>query len=275
ADCISCHDIGGSAPKINVSMLNNSLSLHQNIQNYSEIGNPYSGVSDTNKICWACHVNDSTYPATLGTHGDRLGDFNGIPVYTCEDCHIGSEPTNLTGKAPDVFEHFFSGAELKAGNSTDNMSSCVVCHNLSEMKLTVTVPAGVSDPGNASYLIAHYGKKRTDLRTWDGGVNCSYCHQDSGNAFADTSIMVNPTFNASVPEHSLNATNFGSTSPNCTNGSCHNGGWMHNVSLAKPDFAVENSTVCTVCHDGTYPVTTGVKDLHNNSLNCTECHLLV
>ncbi|MDW7777374.1 MAG: hypothetical protein SCH39_13700, partial [Methanosarcinales archaeon] len=73
----------------------------------------------------------------------------------------------------------------------------------------------------------------------------------------------------------MNATNFGSTSPNCTNGSCHNGGWMHNVSLAKPDFAVENSTVCTVCHDGTYPVTTGVKDLHNNSLNCTECHLSV
>ncbi|MCL7414356.1 MAG: hypothetical protein M8353_12220, partial [ANME-2 cluster archaeon] len=204
ADCISCHDIGGSTPKINVTALNNSLSLHQNIQNYTEIGNPYSGVSDTNKICWACHVNDSTYPATLGTHADRLGDFNSVAVYTCEDCHISSEPTNLTGKAPDVFEHFYSGEELKAGNSSSNMSSCVVCHNLTEMKLLSSGPVGADAPTNDTYLISHYGKKRTDLRTWSGGVNCSYCHQ-AGSAFNSTSIMVNPTFNASVPEHSLNA----------------------------------------------------------------------
>ncbi|MDW7728299.1 MAG: hypothetical protein SCH70_14570, partial [Candidatus Methanoperedens sp.] len=143
------------------------------------------------------------------------------------------------------------------------------------MRLLSSGPTGADAPTNDTYLISHYGKKRTDLRTWSGGVNCSYCHQ-ADSAFNSTSIMVNPTFNASVPEHSLNAGAFGSASPNCTNSSCHNGGWMHNQSLTKPVLALENSTVCTACHDGSsYPVTTGAKELHNGTLNCTECHLLV
>ncbi|MCL7414368.1 MAG: hypothetical protein M8353_12285, partial [ANME-2 cluster archaeon] len=124
-------------------------------------------------------------------------------------------------------------------------------------------------PTNDTYLISHYGKKRTDLRTWSGGVNCSYCHQDSGSAFAASNIMVNPTFNASVPEHSVN-TPYSSTGPNCTNTSCHYGGWMHNASLTKPTLVLENSTLCTGCHD---TAITGAKEMHNGTLNCTECHL--
>ncbi|MCL7412594.1 MAG: hypothetical protein M8353_03130 [ANME-2 cluster archaeon] len=279
-DCISCHDIGGSAPKINFTAMNDSRSIHQNIQNSSDINNPYGTVNDTNKICWACHINNATYPATVTSHADRLGEFNGIEPYTCEECHAGTnKPANLSGPGviPAVVEHFYGGDELKAGNGTDNMSSCVVCHNLTEMKLLDIGPAGAdpADRTNDSYLIAHYGRKRTDLRTWSGGVNCSYCHQ-AGSAFNSTSIMLNPTFNASVPDHSLNASSWGATSPNCTNASCHNGGWMHNMSLTKPVLVLENTTLCTGCHDGvSYPVTTGAKEQHNGSVNCTECHLAV
>ncbi|MCL7414428.1 MAG: hypothetical protein M8353_12600, partial [ANME-2 cluster archaeon] len=96
------------------------------------------------------HIDNGTYPSTLTSHGDRLGDFNGIEPYTCEECHVGTNiPANLSGAGiiPVVVEHFYSGAELKAGNSTDNMSSCMVCHNLTEMKLLSIGPAG-ADPAD-------------------------------------------------------------------------------------------------------------------------------
>ena|GEM_PF-1867748 len=279
-DCISCHDIGGLSPKINFSVMNTSLSLHQNIQNYSSINNPF-GVNATNKICWACHMNESESPKSNTSHAERLGDFNGIPVYTCVECHVGDEPNaNLSNLAPNVSEHFFGGNNLKAGNSMDNLTSCFNCHNLTEMKLLDIGPSQADDPGNASYLVAHYGKKRStgddNLRTWNGGVNCTYCHQ-LDSAFNDSSIMVNSAFNSSIQDHSRY-----SSTPNCTD--CHNGGWMHNESLQKPDLTTnesggaEDSRICLECHspaNASGNVTTGGREKHNGSLNCTECHLYV
>ncbi|MCL7475970.1 MAG: cytochrome c3 family protein [ANME-2 cluster archaeon] len=51
---------------------------------------------------------------------------------------------------------------------------------------------------------------------------------------------------------------------------------MHNDSLTKPVLVLENTTLCTGCHDNIgYPVVTGAKEPHNGSVNCTECHLAV
>ncbi|MGP8322689.1 MAG: multiheme c-type cytochrome [Methanosarcinaceae archaeon] len=290
SDCIACHDIGEISPKVNFSIMNDSLSVHQNIQNYSIIKS-VDETNNTNKICWACHMNDSQYTDTTNkAHADKLGEFNGVPVYTCDECHID----DITGIMPDsvlVKEHFYGGTELKAGNSIDDLTSCVVCHNLSEMKLDVILDntVGGTDPedrDNASYLIAHYGKKRgtgaDNIRTWDGGVNCSYCHQDSNSAFANSSIMVNPAFNSSIPDHSGRYPS--SPANNCTNENCHNGGWMHNASLTKPAGLTTNysdgepsSQVCLKCHGPgkytDYTPVTGLKQRHSDTLDCTECHL--
>ncbi|MCL7414410.1 MAG: hypothetical protein M8353_12510, partial [ANME-2 cluster archaeon] len=134
----------------------------------------------------------------------------------------------------------------------------LVCHNLTEMKVVYTEG---TDNYTTNYSIpSHYGKTRTDLRTWSGGVNCSYCHQDPGTNF--TVAMVNSTYNASISEHSVNAP-YSINTPNCTNATCHKGGWMHNQSLTKPVLVLENSSFCTDCHDGVgYPVTTGAKEQH-------------
>ena len=295
-DCIGCHDIGKQSPKVNFTIVNNSLSVHQNISTYDSITD-VDGVNDTNKICWACHMNNSQYTDKINkkAHADRLGDFNGVPVYTCDECHVD----NIAATAsimPDrvlVKEHYYGGDELKAGNSIDNLNSCEICHNLSEMKLDVILdkaPGGTDpeDQSNASYLIAHYGRKRGvagdehNLRTWDGGVNCSYCHQDSNSAFAKSFIMVNYILNSSILNHSINYPL--SSANNCTNANCHGSGWMHNASLTKPiglttnySDSVSSSQVCLNCHGpdnySTYTSITGLKQRHNDTLNCTECHL--
>jgi len=292
-DCIGCHNTSGVSPKVNFSVVNDSLSIHQNISTYdNDTIDSIDGVNDTNKICWACHMETSQYTDKINkkAHADRLGDFNSVPVYTCDECHVD----NITGIMPDsvlVSEHFYDGDEFKAGNSIDALTSCEVCHNLSEMKLDVildTTSSGTDpeDQDDASYLIAHYGKKRgtgaDNIRTWDGGVNCSYCHQDSNSAFAISSIMVNPALNSSIPNHSGRYSS--SPANNCTNENCHNGGWMHNASLTKPaglttikSDGVSSSQVCLNCHGPDNYTTntsiTGSKQRHSDTLDCTECHL--
>ncbi len=121
----------------------------------------------------------------------------------------------------------------------------------------------------------HYGRNRTDIRTWNSSsaVNCSYCHQNTSTAFAPA--MVDPSYNRSIGNHSDYSSN-----PTCIAAQCHNSGWMHNGTLTRPPLALENSTFCLACHGnngsgGTnYTGTvTGAREKHNNSVNCTECHL--
>ncbi|TFH47157.1 MAG: hypothetical protein E4G94_00785, partial [ANME-2 cluster archaeon] len=181
----------------------------------------------------------------------------------------------------DVAQHFAQGTQLKAGNTTDNLTSCMNCHNLSEMRLSAVLPAEANDTNNYS-LVSHYGKKRSigvapdNLRTVSGGVNCTYCHQ-AGSAFNVSTIMVDPIFNSSIDNHSLGYNN---TTPYCTE--CHSGGWMHNASLYKPNnLTIESSGLCLSCHGDnssggtnyTGTMVTSIKSKHNNSLDCSECHI--
>ncbi|MBW6518514.1 MAG: fibronectin type III domain-containing protein [ANME-2 cluster archaeon] len=270
-DCISCHDVGrsGATSWVNVSALNGSLngnaSIHYAINN-ATTGTGGSTGNPDNQICWACHQSDGSEPSGMG---DIFED-----PYKCYDCHDGTAPYTNVSNAPGVFQHFVNGSALKAAsNAPDNSSSCLVCHNLTEMK--VEYSEGI-DTYSTNYSIpSHYGRNRSSgpdsLRTGPGNsVNCSYCHQTPGNNF--TSAMVNIN-NASVPNHSLA---YNATTPYCTE--CHNGGWMHNASLYKPtNLTIESSGLCLSCHGDaksyTGPMVTSNKSRHNNSLDCTQCHI--
>ena len=275
ADCISCHDVNRMSPLINVSVVNSSSAIHSNISNYlnSTINNPYPNVSNDNKICWACHMDNAGTPE-LTAHADRWIQ-NGAYPYNCSECHVNNVVTNLSGFIPVVEEHFYNGTNLVVSqNMTGNVSSCLACHNEGEMRLTTEF----DDTNSNLSLVSHYGKNRSDLRTWtaDGlgieTVNCSYCHKNDSSVF---SSYMRELPNSVIDEHSR----YGST-PNCTNTSCHVGGWMHEASLAKPNLMVngtEDSSICLSCHDSanysTYMLYTSPKSRHNDTLNCSECHL--
>jgi hypothetical protein len=198
---------------------------------------------------------------------------------TCTECHLGAGTYNASSyNALIVAEHFSNGTDIKAGNSTSNISSCINCHeNVSEMILynndtdygSFTGDGIRLKGGNMSFY--HYGKDRTDIRNGPS-ANCTYCHRNASTAFA--TAMINASYNRSISNHSLN---YNSSNPNCTVSQCHSTGWIHNSTLSKPAV---NTTFCITCHGsngsgGTNytAAVTGIKEKHNNSMNCSECHL--
>ncbi|MCL7414385.1 MAG: hypothetical protein M8353_12370, partial [ANME-2 cluster archaeon] len=173
-DCISCHDVGrsGATRWVNVSAINGSLnsnaSIHYAINN-ATTGTGGSTNNPDNQICWGCHQTNGTEPRGMG---DRF-----TTPYQCYECHNGTAAYSNVSSAPAVYEHFVNGSELKAASgAANNTSSCLFCHNMSEMQ--VSFSEGADTNNTTISLASHYGKSRTDLRTWNGGVNCSYCHQD-------------------------------------------------------------------------------------------------
>ncbi|MCL7412825.1 MAG: fibronectin type III domain-containing protein [ANME-2 cluster archaeon] len=278
-DCIRCHDVGrsGATRWVNVSALNGSLnsnaSIHYAINN-ATTGTGGSTGNPDNQICWACHHSDGSEPS-------GMGDIFKQP-YQCYDCHNGTAAYSNVSNAPGVYQHFVNATNLTAGNitsNTTNSSSCLVCHTIPEMKVSYSEGADIFSTNYS--LPSHYGRTRTDLRTWtaDGlgveTVDCKYCHNNSTSAFKVA--MNDPLNNSNISEHSPG---YPGSTPNCTNSACHRGGWMHNDTLAKPDLMIggaEDSDVCNTCHSpanasGNMTATTG-KTLHNASVNCSECHL--
>jgi hypothetical protein len=222
-NCIQCHNLatglsGGAPTGINFTAFNQSIHYGMNAVN-----------STANGACWACHDSDGN--VTSG-HGDRQKTPK-----QCDECHLGSGTYNASAyNAPVVGEHYYGGTNIRAGNSSSNLRSCINCHeNISGMiQYNNDTDTGTSFSGdgirlNGGNLSAyHYGKDRTDLRTLDSGkaANCSYCHQNPGTVFNIT--MVNAGYNSSIQNHSS------ANAPNCTNSTCHASGWIHNATLTKP-----------------------------------------
>jgi len=215
--------------------------------------------STANGACWACHDSDGN--VTSG-HPDRYK-----APKACTECHLGTGTYNTSSyNAIIVSEHYYNGAEIKAGNSSSNIASCINCHeNVSEMLLysndtdTGSFSGdGINVTGGASSFY-HYGKNRTDLRTLDSGkaANCSYCHQNPGTLFA--TAMLNAGYNSSIQNHSQ------SNSPSCTNSTCHASGWLHNLTLTRPSLPLPNTTYCQNCHAS--------KQEHNDTQQCSKCHV--
>lgn len=236
-DCISCHNNAGSAThKVDTNAM--VLGEHANLNS----GATASGVPVENKKCWGCHQTGGTQPTGMG---DRYQN-----PYKCYDCHNATKPYANVNSAPIVSEHFKSGTDIQAAMSaTDNSTSCLTCHNITEMKVSYTESDGLN---NGSSLASHYGKNRSDLRVAGGSItDCIYCHQNTSTAFSGA--MTN-TANDNMANHSTSL-----LTPACTE--CHDVGKIHDSSLNKP---VSDDNLCKTCHFG--------KSEHNSTLSCTECH---
>lgn len=272
-NCVDCHDLTGIVllSHINVTTTNDTDAIHKNLNSGASAPGNNTPYYSNNKRCWACHGNGSepspnAHPSNYKT------------PYRCPDCHVPSESQNLNftpnSTLLNVSEHYWNGTEIK----TPAISTCYQCHNISGMLLSASDPDNGSDVvyngangGNISP--SHYGKKRPDIRT-GASANCTYCHQNASTVF--TAAMVN-TGNSTISNHSMG---YNSSNPACTSSQCHNTGWMHNSTLAKPSISIPNSTFCLSCHGSNGSggtnysgAITGIKAKHNDTINCTECHL--
>ena len=233
-DCISCHNVvgGSTTHKVDVSAM--VLGEHASLNSGAA-----TTVDPANKKCWGCHQTGGTQPAS-GSMGDRY-----LNPYKCYDCHNTTKAYANVSGALTVSEHFKSGTDIQAAiSATDNSTSCLVCHNLSEMKVSYT------DNEFTNYSLAsHYGKNRSELRI-GGSTDCTYCHQNG------STIFMSNVNNNNMSNHSSSI-----NTPTCTNSTCHNIGKVHDSSLSKP--ADSSDTYCKTCHT--------VKSEHK-ALYCTECH---
>ncbi len=238
-DCISCHDATGSATHI-VDANAMTLGEHTNLNS----GATATGVPVENKKCWGCHQTGGIQPAS-GSMGDRY-----TSPYKCYDCHNATKPYANVDGALTVSEHFKGGADIQSAvSAADNSTSCIACHNISEMKVSYTEIDGLN---NGNSLASHYGKNRGELRTGEGGsTDCKYCHQNISTAFFDA--MTN-TDNKNMGNHSGSA-----STPVCI--TCHSTGKLHDSTLTKP--VSSDDTYCKTCHTA--------KSEHK-TLYCTECH---
>lgn len=245
-DCIGCHDVNESEPKVNVSIMNQTLSIHKNINNINS--------STLDDMCWGCHGDDKNgddiYNASEQGSSGHPGNYS--TPRTCPSCHHNSS-WNPSGAvdAPQTIEHIPNNT---ANSSTEiyTNNSCVDCHNLTEMKYNHS-----SDPNgikNAYDAVSHYGKKRTDIVINDV-VNCNYCHQNTSTNFNLTE------------RHRRMGNHSSYTKVSCTNQSCHGKGRMHNSTLQKPNYSPPETSYCSNCH------TTSKKHPSiQGSWNCTDCH---
>ncbi len=270
SNCADCHDIGGIAllAHVNVTAANDTSAIHRNLNTGATHVLNATVYYDNNKRCWACHGNGSE-PSTPNAHPTsyKLPD-------NCTDCHIQSATQNFNftpnNTLLNVTEHYWNATDIH----TPAVSACYACHNRSEMLIPANDPDagsgavyGGANGGNNS--TSHYGKKRADLRA---GINttCSYCHQNASTAFAIA--MLDPAYNSSISNHSLN---YAASNPACTQ--CHNTGWIHNSTLIKPILNLPNSSYCLTCHGTGGSATIKNLERHNSTsltaLNCTNCHL--
>ncbi len=257
-NCIECHNLetGLNAP-VGINFTAASASVHARMNSDNATARGYSSIIGS---CWACHDTDGN--VSTG-HPDRYKTPK-----ICDECHLGTGTYNTSAYgAMIVRQHFFSGTNIKAGNSNSNISSCITCHeNVSEMIFPNNDPDTGTFAGDRLRLTGgnmsfyHYGKPRQDMRSWDSGKseNCSYCHQNTSTLF--TIAMTDAGYNSSIQNHSRSI-----STPSCINSICHSSGWIHNSSLTRPALNSSNvSSFCTNCHG---------REKHNGTLDCSTCHI--
>ena len=227
-DCKACHDIGGSAPTVvNFSVSGGTDALHSGLNSGAS-----ATVDPDNKKCWSCH-GDGTQPASGHPSNYKTPK-------TCENCHVSLQGGYNPATIMKVDNHYQNGMNITTGS----VSSCLQCHNKTEMMLSVYDPEAADNPG-------HYGKKRSDLGALSGTNGyCTYCHNSTVNG---------ATFYVSSGNNSIVNHSTGGNTPLCNN--CHSTGRLHDSSLVKP--ANSSDSYCKTCH--------GTKNEHK-TLYCTECH---
>ncbi len=249
-DCISCHNIGGSAPKlVNVTSLNNSA--HKNLNNAS---------SNVNLACYACHGNGS---APVSGHPP-----NYKTPKICADCHVNS--SNYS--APLIAEHNQVGQQIITLNAT-----CYTCHNNSGMIITNTGTNGT----------AHYVKYVTNISTTPyqhtGPINTSNCIVCHNGAYTNNSSWGSPVNISTSTKRQHNET----LTSQCD--ACHNNGGVTSLALVDfHNSSVQPGAggSCISCHSAPltrYYVNTSLFGRHANvditdgmnnvtDADCMVCH---
>ncbi|VVB93174.1 Carboxypeptidase regulatory-like domain protein [uncultured archaeon] len=235
ANCIACHDVGGSAPKL-INAASIQSGIHKNLN---------GATTDINKACYACH-GDGTPPAS----GHPANYKN---PKACTDCHTDG---NFT--APAILNHKPAGINIKTS------AYCSTCHNNSVNNFAYTINASVSHYGNTSLVkptvnqtpLPKYGFfTNAEASAYNGP--CNNCHNNYplnlsyGNATTITSAH----------------TSTGACNQCHVNGNADN---LHNGSLAMPvTFKCKN---CHTIYADLYkaPNLTGTR---HSTYDCTtNCH---
>ncbi|MCZ7406029.1 MAG: cytochrome c3 family protein [Candidatus Methanoperedens sp.] len=276
--CLDCHNNSNPQNFTGLNYIdgaNFSISVHANMNSNNASG---YGI---NASCWACH-NSSGYVVANNTHPDKRDT-----PYTCPDCHLANGSNAGAYNATIISNHYRNGTNIRAlDNRTSDLASCLGCHeNVSGMITAnndtdygsfASDGVGVSG-GNMSFY--HYGFNRSNFGITAGSYDyCIYCHR---NATGEFSSVFQDNANRSISNHSLR---YNSSNPSCSVSVCHNStnSSLHGAQLIKPNINITlyNSTYCLGCHgldasNGTTNYTGAVttyKEMHNNSVNCTECH---
>ena len=250
-NCTDCHLEGGTNVTAGLPVISENgffNSFHKNITGDFNAAN----YSDISRVCWGCH-NDYEQQLVDPTHYKIKPD--------CTDCHTDPGSWNSAYLSPpQTLEHQPDGIDIITPNA-----SCTICHNRSLVE--GMPPATYIKNQTPMNFISHYGRKRSDMIEIDGSVtNCSYCHCNETNMFADTFENANNT----------NITHGGGYSANCTD--CHGSGRIHDAALCAPMMTPGDNSFCmnTACHgndrkswfiDNT-AFLTGIHKI----LNCTDCH---
>ena len=264
-DCIYCHYNGSTYHNIDIDSANKSAHSGMNSENATK-----AGIAALNGACWGCHDSDGNI--SNNDVDEVMGNIYNTPK-KCDDCHLlsGSYYSQaISWGGLTVTQHFYSGSEIAAGNSSSDISSCITCH---ENVMEMIFPNNDTDigtfPGDGVRLTGgnmsfyHYGKRRADLRIVISGSNisdCPYCHQNVSTAF--TSAMQRPDISKNIFNHTDNQ-------PDRCN-DCHGAGWIHNSTLGKPSL---NNDLCLSCHVSGFNLTRRINETHNStSMNCWNCH---
>jgi len=147
-DCVDCHDLGGVAPKVNLTAM--KLGVHAGLN--SNVGNTTELTDPLDKACWACH-GDGSEPTV---HLNNL-----TTVSQCEDCHLQG-----SFNATIVSDHRQNG-------EVNTTASCIDCHNRS---LTAFYNTTLTSNLTGLYNTSHYANKSNLPDTYDNSQGCVYCH---------------------------------------------------------------------------------------------------
>ncbi len=276
--CLGCHNT--STPQNYTGMHyidggNFSIAIHEGMNAANGTTTGYG----MNASCWACHSSNGSYVAD-NTHPDRT-----TTPYNCTECHLAGGNRTGAYNATIIYNHYRNGTAITAlSNKSSDIASCIECHeNVSGM----IKPNNDQDTGsfagddigatggrNSSY---HYGANRSNFNRPPGSfAYCAYCH---GNDTGEFNTTFQGPANRNISNHSVM---YNSSNPTCSDALCHNSSnsSLHGIELSRPVIALPNSSYCLGCHgnNGTgYPVyngsITGYKEKHNNTVECTQCHL--
>jgi len=161
-NCISCHDIGGIAPKlVDFSASNDSRSVHFSLNSGST-----TSLDRNNLRCWACH-GDGNGSESSQPSGGHPRNYKTPKNCNNNDCHSISQSIF---KEPMIYSHFQNASKNDNPTNVTNYNitvsvQCQVCHINSLVKVE-------NYPGVA--LVSHYGSKDKLIDSF----NCIYCHLD-------------------------------------------------------------------------------------------------